>query len=498
MLRLCIALIFERLWRFNIFMRFIHVFQLFILFMLTAPVSRATTPDTGREGQMPAVINDSLPQQWRYTENFDQTVPTADGWWKSFNDPLLTTLIEMGVNNNYNVIMASRRMEIARLALQQARSGYYPTVDLSAGWTKSRSSGAMTSPVSPATSLSYFKLGANMSWQIDVFGKIATAAKARKASWEASQADYAATMVTLAGNIATAYTALRVYQAERSVALAHLDRQEKVVKITEVRFECGLASMLDVSQAKIVYYSTKASLPALDESINQTINQLAVLTAISADEAHKMLDAPGKVPQHLQMVQTGIPMDVIRRRPDVVEAEKQMAMYAAELGVAKRDFLPTLTLDGSIGTAAHKADDLFTERSFTYSIAPTLSWTLFNGFARKYAAESAKESLKLSVDNYNLTVAQSLAEADNAMNSYVQSLRLINDYENVAEQSLKSLDLSLDLYKKGLSAFTNVVDAQVSYLTYTNNVIIARGQAVTALINLYEALGGGWDAANIK
>ncbi|MCM1336910.1 MAG: efflux transporter outer membrane subunit [Candidatus Amulumruptor caecigallinarius] len=475
-------------------MRFIHGFQLFLL-ALSLPVGSIMAQTAGSATLPATTPADSLPAQWLYSEHFDQSLPTEDGWWKSFNDPLLDTLIEMGVQNNYNVLMAARRMEMARLTLAQTRSEYFPVLDLDAGWTKSRSSGAMTSPVTDASTLSYFSLGVNMSWQIDVFGKISAAAKARKASWQASRAEYAATMVTLCGNIATAYAGLRVYQAERAVAVAHLDQQDKVVKITEARFEAGLASMLEVAQAKTVFYSTKASIPQLDQSINASINSLAVLLAISMESAHALLDAPKPLPDYRQMVRTGVPMELLRRRPDIVEAEKEMAMYAAELGVAKKDFLPTLTLDGSIGTSAHRAGDLFSNRSLTYSIAPTLSWTIFEGMRRKYATESAREALRSSVDSYNLTVIQAVTEADNAMCDYVQTLKRIADLQNTVEQSGKSLELSLDLYKKGLAAFTNVVDAQLDYLTYTNNVIVAQGQAITDLVNLYEALGGGWDAS---
>lgn len=467
--------------------------------MLTLPAvgAHASAPGNGGRGAV-GTVADSLPSQWVYSEHFDQSLPTEDAWWKSFNDPMLDTLIEMGVQNNYNVLMAARRMEMARLTLAQTRSEYFPALDFDAGWTKSRTSGAMTSPVTDASTMSYFSLGVNMSWQLDVFGKISTAAKARKASWQASRAEYAATMVTLCGNIATAYAGLRVYQAERAVAVAHLEQQEKVVKITEARFDAGLASMLEVAQAKTVYYSTKASIPALDQRINASINSIAVLTAMTMESAHAMLDAPAPLPDYRQLVRTGVPMELLRRRPDVVEAEKEMAMYAAQLGVSKKDFLPTLSLEGAIGTSAHRAGDLFSNRSLTYSIAPTLSWTIFDGLHRKYAAEEAREALNAAVDSYNLTLSQAVTEADNAMCDYVQILRRIADLENVVEQSSKSLELSLDLYKKGLAAFTNVVDAQLNYLTYTNNVIVARGQAITALVNLYEALGGGWDAASIE
>lgn len=438
-------------------------------------------------------INDTLPSRWIYNEHFDQTIPTDDGWWKKFNDPLLDSLISIGVDNNYNVLMAARRMEMARLTMQEARSAYFPSFTLDAGWVKSRNSGAISSPVMPATDESYFTLGVNMSWQIDIFGKITSGVKAKKASWEASRAEYAGAMVTLCGDIATAYFQLRVLQAEEAVANEHLASQEKVMKITEARFECGLASMLDVSQARTVYHSTKATLPALTAGINSSLNALAVLLAVTPDYARRLLCAPRPLPSYLQMVATGIPMDLLRRRPDIVEAEKEIAAYAAELGIAKKDFLPTLTLNGSIGTSAHKVGDLFSNESFSYSIAPTLSWTIFDGLERKYNMAMARENMQLGIENYNLTVLNAIQEVDNAMVNYLQTITQIDELNLVVEESQRSLDLSLDLYKKGLSSFSNVVDAQLNYLTYTNSVIVAQGNALKDLVNLYEALGGGWE-----
>lgn len=438
-------------------------------------------------------LNDTLPTRWMYNEHFDQSIPTDDGWWKKFNDPLLDSLIAMGVNNNYNVMMAARRMEMARLTMLEARSAYFPAFTLDAGWAKSRNSGAITSYVMQPTNDSYMSLGVRMSWQVDIFGKIASGVKAKKASWEASRAECAGAMVSLCGDIATAYFQLRVLQAEEAVANEHLLSQEKVVKITEARFECGLASMLDVSQARTVFHSTKATLPALTSGINTSLNALAVLLAVTPDYVRQLLATPRPLPSYLQMVSTGIPMDLLRRRPDIVSAEKELAAYAAELGVAKKDFLPVLTLDGSIGTSAHKAGDLFTNDSFTYSIAPTLSWTIFDGMSRKYNVAAARENMQLGIENYNLTVLNALQEVDNAMVNYVQTIAQIDQLNIVVEESQRSLELSLDLYKKGLSSFTNVVDAQLNYLTYTNSVIVAQGNALKDLVSLYEALGGGWE-----
>lgn len=439
------------------------------------------------------VLNDSLPEHWVYNEHFNQSVPTEDNWWARFDDSLLDSLIAEGVQNNYNVLMAARRINIARQSLNSARAAYFPTIGLNAGWTKARNSGAVGPVVTDATVNDYFSFGLNMSWEIDVFGKITAKAKGQKAAYDATRAEYAAVMTTLCANIAKSYIQLRVWQAEWQVAMEHIASQEKIVKITEARHEAGLASMLDVTQAKVVYYSTQASVPGLESAIHTTINGLAVLLGVYPEAIYGRLASAKALPSCNQLVPVGVPAQLLRRRPDIVEAESQLAVYAAALGVAKKDFLPTLTLEGSISTSAHKFDNLFKNNSFTYSIAPTLSWTVFDGLARKYNVASAREQMEIGMANYNLTVMTAVEEVDNSISGYLSTLRKINVLNDVVEQSRKSLDLSLDLYKRGLNPFSDVVTAQLNLLENTNSLVTAQGDALAALISLYSALGGGWD-----
>ena len=193
----------------------------------------------------------------------------------------------------------------------------------------------------------------------------------------------------------------------------------------------------------------------------------------------------------------GVPAELLRRRPDIVEAEYELASYAAALGLAKRDFLPTLSLNGTIGTGAHSAGDLFSRNSLTYSIEPTLTWTIFDGMSRRANMASARQQMEIGIESYNNTVMTAVEEVDNAITTYAGTLRNLDILDDVVTQSRKSLDLSLDLYKRGLSPFNNVVTAQMNLLEYQNSVVTASGNALTALITLYEALGGGWDAADM-
>ncbi len=446
----------------------------------------AATPEPGK------YLADSLPARWSYTAEFTQTMPTDDGWWKTFNDPLLDSLISKGIEKNYNVLTAYHRMEIARQTLKQASSQYYPALIFSGGWTKSRSSGAMTTSSTPANTISYFSLGIDMSWQIDLFGKITAQARDKKALWQASRAQYVGTMVSISGSIASYYIGLRIYQAEQRVAMEHLESQKKVVEITEARHEAGLVSMLDVSQARTVYYATQATIPPLETAIRGSMNAIAVLLGEDIEDVVAMLTPEVPLPDCNHLVPAGVPANLLRRRPDIVAAEYNLAAYAAELGIAKKDFLPTLTLNGSIGTEAHRGDDLFRNNSLTYAIAPTLSWTLFDGFARRSAVASARQMMEIGIEEYNLTVLTAVQEVDNAMAAYTNALRAIDITDKVVEESQRSFDLSIDLYKQGLTPFSNVVDAQMNLLQYSDSRVTAQGRALTALVDLYKALGGGF------
>lgn len=442
-------------------------------------------------------LDKDMPEKWLYTEYFSQNLPTDDSWWHTFEDSCLDSLIEQGVNNNYNAMMAAHRIRTAAQTVNSARAGYMPTVDLSAGWQKARSSGGLGKELMDATTSDYFSLGLNMNWELDVFGKITSKVKSSKAAYNATRAEYAAVTTALCANIAKSYITLRMYQAEYRVAMEHIESQGKIVKITEARHEAGLASMLDVAQAKVVYYSTQASIPGLEAAIHTTINGIAILTGVYPDSLYGWLSVPRKLPDYRQLVPIGLPSELLRRRPDVVEAEYELAQYAAELGIAKKEFLPTLSLSGSIGTAAHDAGDLFKSNTLTYTIAPTLSWTLFDGMARRAGVISAREQMEIGIENYNLTVMTAVEEVDNSIANYMAALKNIGVLDDVIENSHQAFDLSIDLYKRGLNPFSDVVTAQLDFLSYETTRIESQGKALSALVSLYEALGGGWDPAGI-
>ncbi|MCH5226557.1 MAG: efflux transporter outer membrane subunit [Muribaculaceae bacterium] len=433
-----------------------------------------------------------LPESWQLEQQYYQTLPCDDAWWNTFNDPVLNELIRRSVANNYNMASALKRIEMASKEIGIARAGYFPSISIAGSWTKQQDSGKMYDiPTAPIKS-SYFNLGASMNWEIDVFGRVYSNVKEKKAAYNVARADYDAVMVSLCASVATAYMQLRTYEEQLKVALQHIKSQEYVCKITEARYHADLGNMLDVTQARVVLYETESTLPTIEANVRTAKNSLALLVGEYPGAIDALLDSESGLPQYQQTIDIGVPAELLRRRPDIVEAEMTLAEYAAAVGVSKKDFLPTLSLTGDIGTTTHRGRDLFSKNSLTYSIAPQLSWTVFEGLSRNYALSEAKLQLESAIDQYNLTVMTAVEEVDNALVSYASLLNAITLQERVVEESKKSLDLSFELYRSGLTMFTNVMDSQISWLTNQNTLTQMQGEALAALVTIYKSLGGGW------
>jgi len=436
-------------------------------------------------------LDHALPEAWQETDsNFQQTLPVEDNWWRNFNDPVLDSLIDVAVKQNYSVQMAADRIAMAKANLRSEQGSYAPTFGLSAGWNHQQTSGNTGSL--PQTTTQYADAALSMSWEIDVFGSIRNRVKAQKENFAASKEEYNAVMVSLCAQVATAYINLREMQQEMQVVMQNCLSQQAVVEITKKRYETGLVSKLDVAQAQSVYYSTKASLPSLEAGIIQYTNSLAILMGLYPQDIKYLMDAPRPLPDYIETVGIGIPANLLLRRPDIRAAERQVNAQAASLGASKSDWWPQVFVKGSIGFASHDIDKIANHNSLTYEIAPAISWNFFQGGKLAQATRLAKAQLDETVRQFNQTVLTSVQEVDNAMSAYKNSIKQIVALREVVNQGQQTLDLSLDLYKQGLTPFQNVLDAQRSLLSYENQLTQAKGSSLLYLIKLYQALGGGW------
>lgn len=440
-------------------------------------------------------LMEPLPYHWEESgEMFQQILPVDDYWWRAFQDTKLDSLIALAVDRNYSVAMAINRIAAARANLNIERGNFFPSIGLNAGWTRDESSGNTTSL--PQSTEHYFDASVSMSWELDVFGSIRKRVQAQKENFAASQEEYIGVMISMAAEVASAYINLRELQQELEVAKKNCASQKEVLRITEVRYNTGLVAKLDVAQAKSVLYSTQASIPQIEAGINQYITSLAVLLGMYPQDIRPVLEPIGPLPDYIEPIGVGMPVDLLLRRPDVRSAERSVNAQAALLGASKADWLPKVFLKGSFGYASRDLKYLARSKSMTYEIAPSVSWTLFSGTKLVNATRLAQAQLDEAINQFNQTVLTAVQETDNAMNAYRNAIKQIVALREVRNQGKETLKLSLELYKQGLSPFQNVLDAQRSLLTYENQLVQAQGRSLLQLISLYRALGGGWQEFN--
>ena len=439
-----------------------------------------------------SLLTHPLPEQWQEEDAlFQQILPKDDQWWKTFGDATLDSLIGVAMNQNPSVLMAINRIDQAKAQWRISQSDFYPSFSLESGWSRQQTSGN-TGTGTPQSRNGYYDASVNMSWQLDVFGTIRQRVKAQKENFAASKEEYNATMVSLCAEVASAYFNLREMQQELEVLRHNAVSQEAVVKITEARYNTGLVSKLDVAQAKSVYYSTLASIPSAEAGIIRYMNALAVLMGLYPQDVTEALDSPRPLPDYMEPIGVGIPAQLLLRRPDVRAVERQVNAQAAMLGAAKTDWLPSFFLNGSLGYASHDMKDFSRKSSMTWSIAPSMTWTIFNGGERLNNVKLQKAQLDEAIHQFNQTVLTAVQEVDNAMSAYKNSIKQIVACREMFHQGREAFELSLELYKQGLTPFQNVLDAQRSLLSYENTLVKAKGYSLVCLVQMYQALGGGW------
>jgi len=265
--------------------------------------------------------------------------------------------------------------------------------------------------------------------------------------------------------------------------------------ITEARFNSGLVSALDVSQAKSIYYSTAASKPKLESLVSKYINTIGVLVGKLPWDLESDLALVKDIPlkENPILVPVGIPSEVIRQRPDVRSAEKQIDAQAAQLGATRADWWPKFYLTAKFGYASTDFQQLFMNNNMYWQVAPAIQWTIFSGTQFSGSTQAAKANLEISINNYNNTILSALQDVDDAMKTYRYSVNESEMRRKAFKEALTTFSLAMDLYKRGLINFQNVLDAQRSLLQYEDAVVSVEGNTYSALVNLFKALGGGWN-----
>jgi NodT family efflux transporter outer membrane factor (OMF) lipoprotein len=440
-----------------------------------------------------------VPSAWQEAreKGVDTRPAELTRWWAEFNDPRLNSLVERAVQSNLDLRLAEARIREARASRAVTASEAWPTMDISGSYSRSRGSENVPFSESPGRAgreEDLFTTGFDASWEIDVFGRVRRSVEAAEARIEVSVEDRRDTLVTLLGDVARNYIELRGFQRRIAVARANLNAQQETLDLTRVRFRAGLASYLDVAQAEAQVNTTAAQIPTLEGSLKQAAHRLAVLLGLEPGALWMESSGEAPIPALPPEVLVGLPSELLRRRPDIRRAERQLAAATAETGVATADLFPRFFLTGSAGLQSVSASDWFSSGSRFWSVGPTISWPVFDaGRIRAHiAVQGAQEEQAWS--QYEKTILTALEDVENSLVNYSsEQTRHRSLVEAVAANRL-AVEMSNELYLKGLQDFLSVLDSQRSLFTSESDLAQSEAAMASNLVSLYKALGGGWEA----
>lgn len=426
--------------------------------------------------------------------------PPVGQWWTTFNDPTLNALVDRAVQGNLDLQLAQARVREARAQRGVVAADLYPTVGVSGSYQRSRISKNINGFQSSTGSQSnvnvtgdLYQVGFDASWEIDVFGGIRRNIEAANADINAQIEDRRNTLVTLLAEVARNYTELRGAQQQIEIAEANLKAQEETLDITKIRLDAGLVSDLDVQRAQAQVNTTASEIPTLRTSAQQSIHLLSVLLGQEPDALTAELSNQTPIPQTPPEIPVGLPSDLLRRRPDVRRAERELAAQTARIGVATADLFPKFSLTGFLGLTSSKFTKLGDSNSRSWSILPGVSWPIldFGRIRSNIAVENARE--EQAAVFYEQTVLTSLREVADSMIAFSQEQTRHQNLEGAVEANRKAVKLANDLYKQGLTDFLSVLQAQRDLFVSEDALVQSDSQVSSNLVALYKALGGGWE-----
>jgi NodT family efflux transporter outer membrane factor (OMF) lipoprotein len=419
--------------------------------------------------------------------------PAQDrAWWTVFNDPTLNELIETSFDQNLDLQTAGMRILEARAQRGIAAGNLFPQSQTGvAAYVHSQFPSTLRFPLPTNIAATGF----NASWELDFWGRYRRMVEAADANVAGSIEDYGNTLVMLLSEVATNYVQLRTFEERLDYARKNVAIQEGALELAEERFKNGSTPETDPLQGRSNLAQTRASLAALEIGARQSSNRLCVLLGIPvSDLAVRLYKPPPAIPQAPPQVAIGIPADLMRRRPDIRKAEFQVAAQSAQIGVAEADLYPQLTLFGFVGVSANQIGDLFSGGTYTGIIAPIFQWKLLNygRLRNNICVQDARwQALVLQ---YEQTVLTAGREVEDALVAYLKSQEQARSLEEAVRAAEKTVDLVVLQYQNGAVDFNRVYTTQAALVTQQDQLAAARGNIALNLIQLYRALGGGWEA----
>ncbi len=435
-----------------------------------------------------------LPDVWFHaaTDGVEEGESNVHRWWEGLEDPVLNDLIERTVAGNLDLQAAFERIRQSRAVRGVATGERFPDFDGVGEVNRNRLS-EDTTPVIFGRERTDTISGANVrgTWEIDVWGRITRSIESADAGLQASVEDYRDILVLLLADVGSTYVDVRALQARIASLESNVQTQRDTLELTRDRTESGLVPQLDVHQAELNLTNTESNLPSLRQALTRAIHRLGVLTGEHPTSLYDVLGENAPIPGVPDTLMVGIPAELLRQRPDIRRAERQLAARTADIGVATAALYPLFTLNGSIGLEAY--GNLLESGNRTWSFGPAFVWNLFDGgrVRNTIALRDAQADEALVV--YEQTVLLALEDVENALVAYVEEQArrdLLQRSVTAAQQSVEQVQT---LYRAGLTDFQNVLDTERSLFQQQDQLAESEGLVVRNLIQLYRALGGGWD-----
>ncbi|WBM72849.1 TolC family protein [Buttiauxella sp. WJP83] len=412
------------------------------------------------------------------SQNYDQ-------WWIQLNDPTLTALINEALRKNPDVKIAGLRLLESRAQLGIAESLLGPQATIGSGEVITGGQHRDNRYISSTN----YGAGFNLGWEIDFWGKFQRGVESADASYFATLAQYDDIQVLMAAQVAQIYVSIRTLEARLDITRSNAKIQRRSLEITEKLFLSGNSAELDVQQAKTQYLSTLSSIPQLETSLRQSQNALSVLLARKPGPLPEMATNTGELPQGNLSLVSELPADLLRRRPDVRVAERQLAAQSALIGVAEAELYPSISLIGSVGISGRNGGS----NSLSWAAGPTFSWNLLDqGRLGNQVLVQDARFLQLH-ERYRDAVFQAAREVDDAATAYANGKDEIELLTQTGEAANRSLDIANTQYREGMADFQRVLDSQRALFNQQERLVNSRGALMRDLITLYKALGGGWE-----
>src|SRR6266508_185121 len=432
------------------------------------------------------------------TRNAALPPPPLDQWWTGFRDPELTRIVKRALDQNLDLAAAMTRMQQARAAAQGAGARRMPSGNLYASTTTLyQSTESMTGRLAShlpgySRTQNYYDLGFIASWETDLFGGLKKGAQAATAEAQAAEASHTGTCITVAAEAADAYMQIRGAQARLNFAKDQISTDKHLVELVQQRRDAGIASDRELAQAQALLSQANATVPLLTVSLEAQLNRLDVLMGAQPGTYAAELSSVADIPDVPEISGFGTPTDLLRRRPDIIAAERMVAASNARIGQALSEYYPKLSLSGIVGSQALAPAHLFEQQGFQPISVVGLRWRLFDFGAVAAEVKRTRGANAEALLQYRSVVLRAAEDVENAFTLLVQSENRRNEILREIAELQRVRDLSQQSYAAGVIALTDVLDADRQLLLAKDELAVARESAARAAVGSYRALGGGW------